>query len=79
MRGSGKTLQTVMVGGMFLLVGGRNRAAVGVMQAKLGERNLVEDRSLGELGSGHRQQQRLHDQGIDRDRADQPSPEQPQF
>jgi hypothetical protein len=79
MKGPRKTLHTVMVGGKFFLIGRRNGAALGIMQAKLSERNLVEDRGLGELGSGYRQQQRLHNQGIDRDRADQLSPEQPQF
>jgi hypothetical protein len=76
MKGPGKTLQTVVVRGMLLLIG---RAAIRVMQAKLGERNLVEDRRLRELGSRYRQQQRLHRQSIDRNRADQPSPELPQF
>ena len=79
MKSPGKTLQTVMMCGMFLLIGGRSRATVGVMQAKLGERNLVEDRRLRKLGSRYRQQQRLHRQSIDRNRADQPSPELPQF
>ena len=73
----GKALQT-MVGGVFLLVVGRNRTAVRVVQAKLGERNVVKDCRLGELASRNRQQQRLHGQSIDRDRADQPSPEQSQ-
>ena len=76
MKGPGKTLQTVVVRGMLLLIG---RAAIRVMQAKLGERNLVEDRRLSELGSRYRQQQWLHRQSIDRDRADQLSPEQPPF
>jgi len=40
---SGKTLRTVLVSGMLALVGRRTSAAIGVMQAKLGERNLVED------------------------------------
>ena len=79
MKGPGKTLQTVVVRGMLLLIGRRNRAAIRVMQAKLGERNLVEDRRLRELGSRYRQQQRLHRQSIDRNRAHQPSPELPQF
>ena len=63
---------------VLLLVSGRNRAAVRVMQAKLGERNVVQHRRLSELASRDRQQQRLHDQGIDRNRANQPSPEQAQ-
>lgn len=79
MKGPRKALHTVMVGGKFLLIGRCNGAALGIMQAKLSERDLVEDRGLGELGSGYCQQQRLHNQGIDRDRADQLSPEQPQF
>jgi hypothetical protein len=79
MKRPGKTLHTVIVRGMFFLIGGRSRAAIRVMRAKFSERNLVKDRSLGELGARHRQQQRLQDQSIDRDRADQPSPEQPQF
>jgi hypothetical protein len=33
----------MMVRGMLALVGRRTRAAIRVMQAKLGERNLVED------------------------------------
>ena len=78
-KGSGKTLQTMLVGGMLVLVGRRTSAAIRVMQAKLGERNLVEDGGLGELGSRYRQQQWLHRQSIDRDRADQLSPEQPPF
>jgi hypothetical protein len=76
MKCPGKTLQTVMGCRKFLLIGGRNWAAVRVMQAKLSERNLVEDRSLGDLGSRYRQQQRLHDQCKDRDRGGQSLPEQ---
>ena len=78
-KGAGKALQTMLMRRMLLLVGGRNRAAVRVMLAKLGERNVVKDGRLGELASHDRQQQRLHDQGIDRNRANQPSPEQAQF
>ena len=78
MKCPGKTLQTV-VGGMFLPVVGRNGATARVVQAKLGERNVVKGRGLGELASRNRQQQRLHGQSIDRDRADQPSPEQSQL
>jgi hypothetical protein len=79
MERTGKALQTVLMRGVFFLVGRRNRAAIRVMKAKLGERNFVKDRCLGELASPNRQEQRLHDQSIDRDYADQPSPEWPQF
>ena len=61
--------------GVFCLVGRRNRAAVRVMLTKLRERYFVEDGCLGSLASQYRQQQRLHDQRIDRKDADQPSPE----
>jgi len=53
MKCPGKTLQTV-VGGMFLPVVGRNGATVRVVQAKLGERNVVKGRGLGELVAGYR-------------------------
>lgn len=69
----------MLVRGVFVLIGRRDRAAVRVMQAKLRERNFVKDRCLGELASRYRQQQRLHDQSIDRNDADQPSPERAQF
>jgi len=69
----------MLVRGMFVLVSRRNRAAIRVMQAKLRERNFVKDGRLGELASHYRQQQRLHDQSIDRDDADQPSPERSQL
>ena len=65
--------------GVFFLVGRRNRAAIRVMKAELRERNLIEDRCLSKLASRNRQEQRLHDQSIDRNDADQPSPERPQF
>ena len=65
----------MLVCGVFVLVGRRNRTAIRVMKAKLGERNFVKDGRLGELASRYRQQQRLHNQSIDRDDADQPSPE----
>jgi hypothetical protein len=76
-KGAGKTLQTVLLRGM-LLIGRRDRAAIGVMLAKFGESCLVERGRLRKLASGDRQQQRLHGQGIDRNRANQPSPEQSQ-
>ena len=39
----GKTLQTMLVRGMFVLVSRCNRAAIRVMQAKLRERNVVKN------------------------------------
>src|SRR5579863_6891923 len=71
---SGKTLHAMMVRRIFL-VGRRNGAAVRIMKAKLGERDIVESGGLRELAAGNRQQQRLHDQRIDCERANQPSPE----
>jgi len=61
--------------GVFFLVGWCNRAAICVMQTKLGEGDFVEDRCLRQLVSSERQQQRLHDQRIERKHADQLSPE----
>jgi hypothetical protein len=58
---------------MFLLVA--SRAAVYPMQAQLGERKIVKSRSLGKLSTNDRKQQRLHDQRVNRCRANQPSPE----
>jgi hypothetical protein len=77
-KGRGKALQTVLLGGMFL-IGRRGRAAIGVMLAKLSERGLFESGRLRKLAPDHRQQQGLHDQGIDRNRANQPSPEKTQL
>ncbi len=65
----------MLVRRVVFLVGRCNRTAVGIMLAKLGEPNVVKHGRAGELGSSNRQQQRLHDQGVDRSRADQPSPE----
>jgi hypothetical protein len=39
---AGKTLQTVVGCRKLLLIGGRNRAAVRAMQAKLSRCNLIE-------------------------------------
>jgi hypothetical protein len=78
-KGPRKALQTVLVCGVLLLVGRRDRAAIGVMLAKLGECSFVESGRLRKLASHDRQQQRLHDQGIDCDRADQPPPEHAEF
>jgi hypothetical protein len=75
----GKALQTVLMRGVFILVAGRNRVAIRVMQTQLGERNFVNDRCFGKLASRYRQQQRLHGQSIDRSCAHQPSPEQSQL
>lgn len=61
--------------GVLLLIGRRNGAAICTMQAKLRERDLVEDGCLGGLASQYRQQERLHDQSTNRKDADQPSPE----
>jgi hypothetical protein len=76
---SRKTLQAMLVDGMSFLVGGRNRTAIRIVQAELGERNIVKGAGLRELGTSNRQQQRLHEQGIDRGCADQPSPERSRF
>jgi hypothetical protein len=77
-KGRGKTLQTVLSSGM-LLVGRRDRPAICLMLAKLREGDFVKSGRLGELACRDRQQQRLHHQGIDRNGADQPSPEQAQL
>lgn len=71
-------MQAVLLRGMFL-IGWRDRIAIGIMLAKLRERRVIESGRLRKLASGDRQQQRLHGKGIDRNRANQPSPEQPQF
>ena len=60
-----------------MLVGGGNRRPTRIMQAKLGEWRFVRGGRLGELAS--HQQQRLHDEGADHKRADQPTPEQAQL
>jgi hypothetical protein len=78
MKCSGKTKQTMIMSRMVLLISGRNRAAVRVMQAKLGQGKIIKARSLSQLGTNDRQQQRLHHQRIDSCRANQPSPETPQ-
>jgi len=70
-----KTEQTVVLYGMFFLVGGSSRAAVSLMQTQLGERKIVNGGSLGELSANEPKQQRLHDQRVDRCCANQPSPE----
>ena len=75
---AGKALQAVLVCRVFLIRRG-DRTAVVVMLAELRERNLVEDGGFGDLVPRNRQQQRLQHQGIDRCRANQPSPEEPQF
>jgi hypothetical protein len=75
---SGKTLHAMMVRRIFL-VGRCNGAAIRIMKAKLGERDIVESGGLRELAAGNRQQQRLHDQRIDRERANQPPPEGARF
>ena len=75
MKRPGKTLQAMVGMGMLMLVGRRDGAAVRIVKAKLREREIVKDRGLGELGSSNGQEQRLDDQRIDRNRADQPSPE----
>src|SRR5581483_8214438 len=75
---SGKTLHAMMVGRIFL-VGRCNGAAIRIMKAKLGERDIVESSGLRELAPGNRQQQRLHDQCIDRERANQSLPEGARF
>jgi copper(I)-binding protein len=59
----------------LLLVCGSGRGAVVLVQAQLGERNIVESGSLGELSPSDRKQQRLHDQRTNRGRGNQPSPE----
>jgi len=74
---AGKALQAVLVRRVLLLIGWRDRAAVRIVLAELGERDLVQDGSLRELAAKHRQQQRLHHQGIDRDDAYQLAPERP--
>jgi hypothetical protein len=73
-KGPRKALQAVLLCGMFL-IGRREGAAIGAVLAKLSERNVVESGRLGKLASRDRQQQRLHGEGIDRNRANQPSPE----
>jgi len=78
-KGPRKALQTVLVCGVFVLVGRRDRAAIGIMLAKLGERDFIESGRLRKLASHDRQQQRLHDQGIDRGCADQLPPERAKF
>ena len=71
-----KTKQAVAVCGvLLLLVSGRGRGAVGLMQTQLGKRNILESRSLGELSASDRKQQRLHDQRANRHRGNQPPPE----
>jgi len=60
---------------MFLLVDRRSWIAVRVVQTQLGVGHLIQDRRLGRLASRDYQQQRLHDHGIDRKHADEPSPE----
>ena len=75
MESSRETLQAMLMERMSFLVGGRNGTAIRIVQAELGERNSVKGAGLRELGTSNRQQERLHDQGIDRERADQPSPE----
>jgi hypothetical protein len=42
-KGPGKALQAMLVRGMFALVGRCDRAAIRVVQAKLGVRDFVED------------------------------------
>lgn len=75
---SGKTQQAMIMCAMFLLVGRRNGAAISVMEAKLGQRKIVDGGSLGQLGAHDRKQQWLHDKRIDGRRADKPSPATPQ-
>jgi hypothetical protein len=77
-KGPRKALQAVLLCGMFL-VGWRGRIAIATMLAKFGERHFVESGRLRKLASRDRQQQRLHGKSIDRNRANQPSPEQAQF
>jgi hypothetical protein len=60
---------------LLLLVRGCGRAAVGLMQTHLGKGNIIESGSLGELSTGDRKQQRLHDQRVNRGRRNQPPPE----
>jgi len=74
---SGEAKQTVIVCGMLLLVGRGNGAAIRLMQAQLGEREIAKSGSLGKLRSDDCQQQWLHHQRVDRDGADQASPEAP--
>jgi hypothetical protein len=62
----------------MLLIGRRDRTAIGIMLAKLSKCDIVENGRLRKLAAGDRQQQRLHDQGTDRNRADQRSPERTQ-
>jgi hypothetical protein len=70
-----KAKQAVVIRGMLLLlVRGCGRAAVGLMQTQPGKGNIVESGSLGELSTGNRKQQRLHDQRVNRGRGDQPPP-----
>lgn len=73
MKRSGKAKQAVVVCRMFRLLRG-HRAIVSLMQAKLRKRDFVNRRSLGELRAGG-QQQRLHDQRVDRGGAKQASAE----
>jgi len=56
MKCSGKTKQTVVMRGMFLLIGRRSRATVGLMQAKRGNGKIIEGGSLGQLGTDNRKQ-----------------------
>jgi hypothetical protein len=59
---------------LFLLVRGRSRDALRRVHAKLRKGNTVKGRSLRKLRPYERNKKRLHDQCIDRRRADQPLP-----
>ena len=74
-KGPGTAMHAMLVRRVLLLIGRRSGTAVRIVQTELGERSLVKNRSLGKLAARNRQQQWLHDQGIDRDRADQLAPE----
>ena len=56
MKRSGKTKQTVVMCRMFLLIGRRGRAAIGLMQAKRGNRKIIKGGSLGQLWTDNSKQ-----------------------
>lgn len=56
MERSGKAKQTVVMRRVFLPIGRRSRAAVGLMQAKRGKGKIAGGGSLGELGTDNPKQ-----------------------
>jgi hypothetical protein len=76
MKRPGKTKFAVMRR-LFLMVGGRDGAAIRRVKAKLGPGKTVKCRSLRKLRACERKQKRLHNERIDGRRADQPLPVSP--